>query len=134
LVQNAGSAGWGPYSAAVGWLFERVRSFRPALRGLWVARTGANLRVQVAGAGAASVLAAAYGLRRTHLALVIVTIAAVLGTELINTAIERACDLIADQHGLGRDPRIRDIKDIAAAAVLVVCAGAAGVGVLVFLA
>ena len=133
-MQNAGLGRRRPYSAAVGWLLKRMGSFRHALRGLWVARTGANLQVQSAGAGAAALLAAAFGLRRTHLALVIVAIAAVLAAELINTAVERVCDLVADLHGLGCDARIRDIKDIAAAAVLVVCVGAAGVGVLVFLA
>jgi diacylglycerol kinase len=115
------------YSALVG-------GFRHAVRGLWVARTGANVRIQLAGAGAALLLAAAYGLRRTYLGLVIVAIATVLAAELVNTAIERLCDLVEEVNGLGWDARIRDIKDISAAAVLVVCAGAAAIGVIVFLA
>ena len=112
---------------------SRLRSFGHALRGLWVARTGANFKIQLAGAAAVALLASAYGLRRTHLALVILAATAVLAAELMNTAVERVCDLLDDLHALGRDDRIRDIKDLAAGAVLVVCAGAAVVGVLVFL-
>jgi diacylglycerol kinase (ATP) len=110
----------------------RILSFQYALRGIWVARTGPNFRIQLAGAGAASILAAAFGVRRTHLGLVILGIVAVLSAELLNSAIERICDLVADLHGLGWDARIRDVKDLAAAAVLVVCAGAAAIGVVVF--
>ena len=118
--------------AYVTWLVLRAFSFRYALRGIWVARTGSNFRIQIAGAGAAGILAAAFGVRRTHLGLVVLSIVAVLSAELLNSAIERVCDLIADLHGLGCDTRIRDVKDLAAAAVLVVCVGAATIGVLVF--
>jgi diacylglycerol kinase (ATP) len=129
LVQADGSAGGRLYRSCV----SRLRSFGHALRGLWVARTGPNFKIQLAGAAAVAVLASAYGLRRTHLALVILAATAVLAAELMNTAIERVCDLVDDLHGVGRDDRIRDIKDLAAGAVLLVCAGAAAVGVLVFL-
>jgi diacylglycerol kinase len=128
-VRTAGYAGTGTYSARVG---ERVRSFGHALRGVWVARTGANYRIQLAGAVAAAGLAVVYGLRRTHLAVVVMSIAAVLAAELVNTAIERPCDLVDQVHSLGHDARIRDIKDLAAGAVLLVCAGAVVVGVIVF--
>ncbi len=104
------------------------------MRGVWVARTGANFRIQLAGAAAALVVAAAYGLRRTHLALVVLAIVAVLAAELLNTAIERVCDLIEQVNGLGWDERIRDIKDLSAGAVLLICAGAAVVGAIVFVA
>jgi diacylglycerol kinase (ATP) len=114
------------------WLVLRMRSFRYAFRGVWVARTGSNFRVQLAGACAAGILVVAFGVSRTHLGLVILAIVAVLSAELLNSAIERICDLVGGLHGLGWDSRIRDIKDLAAAAVLVVCAGAAAIGVVVF--
>lgn len=58
-------------------------------------------------------------------AIVAVTIAAVLAAELFNTAIEALADhLHPDQH-----PSIRDVKDCAAAAVLVTSLGAVAVAV-----
>lgn len=125
LVCTAGSTGFGPYSPL-------VAGFRHAVRGVWVARSGTNFRIHLTAAATALVVAAAYGLRRTHLALVVLAIVAVLAAELLNTAIERICDLIAQVNGLGWDERIRDIKDLSAGAVLVICAGAAVVGAIVF--
>ena len=118
--------------AALTWLMLRMLSFRYAFRGIWVAGTGANFRLQLAGAGAACILAAAFGVRRTHVGLVILSVVAVVSAELLNTAIERICDLVAGLHGIGWDARIRDVKDLAAAAVLVVAVGAAAIGIIVF--
>lgn len=53
-------------------------------------------------------------------ALVLLVSSAVLAAELINTAIER----LADQLQPERHPQIRVVKDCAAAAVLVLSAGA----------
>jgi undecaprenol kinase len=56
-------------------------------------------------------------------ALIIVTMIAVLATEMINTAVEHLADhLHPDQH-----PRIKVVKDCAAAAVLIASLGAIGV-------
>jgi undecaprenol kinase len=56
-------------------------------------------------------------------ATMIVTLMVVLATELINTAVEHLADhLHPDQH-----PRIKVVKDCAAAAVLVASIGAIGV-------
>ena len=62
-------------------------------------------------------------------ALVILASAGVLAAELINTAIERLADhLHPELH-----PAIRIVKDCAAAGVLVMVAGAVGVGVALFI-
>jgi diacylglycerol kinase len=108
------------------------RGFRHAGRGVLVAGRGTNFRVQAVAAGAVTFLAGAYAVTGADLGLVVVAIATVLSAEIANTAVERTCDLIADLHGLGIDPRIRDIKDMAAAAVLVVSGGAAVTGAVVF--
>jgi len=56
-------------------------------------------------------------------ATMIVTLMVVLATELINTAVEHLADhLHPDQH-----PRIKVVKDCAAAAVLIASIGALGV-------
>ncbi|MBR5543110.1 MAG: diacylglycerol kinase [Oscillospiraceae bacterium] len=53
----------------------------------------------------------------------------VMSAELINTALELLCDAMSDKF----DRRIRDIKDISAAAVLVAAVFSAAVGLFVFL-
>jgi undecaprenol kinase len=58
-------------------------------------------------------------------AVVIVTSAAVIGAELLNTALEHLADHLHPQV----HPQIRIVKDCAAAAVLVVAGGAVGVAI-----
>ena len=108
------------------------RSFGFAARGIWIARTGRNLRIHLIAAAVAVSLVVAYGVTGSQLGLVVVSIAAVISAELANTAIERLCDFVAEVHGIGRDARIRDVKDLAAGAVLVVAVGAAVNGLLIF--
>jgi diacylglycerol kinase len=83
-------------------------------------------------AAAVTLLVVAYGVTGTRLGLVVVSITAVLSAEVMNTAVERACDFVAALHGIGKDPRIRDIKDLSAAAVLIVALGATVNGLIVF--
>jgi diacylglycerol kinase len=108
------------------------RSFGFAVRGIWIARTGRNLRIHLAATAAVGVLTIAYRVTGPRLGLILVSITAVISAELLNTAIERLCDFVAELHGIGSDPRIRDIKDLAAGAVLVVAAGAAVIGAIIF--
>jgi undecaprenol kinase len=108
------------------------RSFGYALRGVRIAGSGSNLRIQAVVGLVVVVLAIAYGVTGPRLGLLALSIGAVLGAEIMNTAVERTCNLVAELHRLGHDPRIRDIKDLAAAAVLVVAAGAAVTGIIVF--
>jgi diacylglycerol kinase len=114
------------------WVGRLVRSFRFAARGVRVAASDRNQRIHLAAAVVVTFLAVAYGLTGARLGLVAGAAAAVIAMEIVNTAVERLCDLIAELYGIDQDPRIRDIKDLAAGAVLVVAVGAAGVGVIVF--
>ena len=61
--------------------------------------------------------------------IIIICIAGVMGFELINTAIEKVCDRISAE----RHPGIRYIKDVSAAAVLTVAAGAFIAGLVIFI-
>jgi diacylglycerol kinase len=108
------------------------RSFGFAARGIWIARTGRNLRIHLFVAAAVVFLVIGYRLTGSQLGLVIVSITTVISAELLNTAIEQLCDFVAELHGIGIDPRIRDIKDLAAGAVLLVAAGAAVIGAITF--
>lgn len=92
-------------------------------------RTEAHLRFHLfALAGA---LSAARGVRleRWELAYLLLSAAAVIGLELVNTAIERVVDLAA----AGRlHPLARQAKDVAAGAVLLVAIQAAVAGLWLF--
>jgi diacylglycerol kinase len=113
-------------------VWRLYRSFGFAARGIWIARTGRNLRIHLVVAAAVVFLVIGYGLTGSQLGLVIASITTVISAELLNTAIERLCDFVAELHGIGIDPQIRDIKDLAAGAVLLVATGAAVIGVITF--
>ena len=78
-------------------------------------------------AGAVLVLAAVLDVSAGTWAILLLCIAVVLGAELLNSALETLADRVEPE----RDPAIRDTKDIAAAAVLVVSVIAAITGVVV---
>ncbi len=69
-----------------------------------------------------------YDLSITKLALLIAVIALVLALELVNTAIERACDAFTKE----KSPLIKFAKDVAAGAVLVSAVASVCIGVLMF--
>ncbi len=88
-----------------------------------------NARIHLVAAVAALVAAVWLGLDRAEIALVIVTIVLVLATEVVNTMVERLLDLVHPDHS----ERVRAIKDMSAAAVLVAALGALGVAGLLLL-
>jgi len=61
--------------------------------------------------------------------IVIFLIVLILTLELINSQIEKILDILQPNH----DPRVKIIKDISAAAVLIGCLGAIIIGILIFL-
>ena len=105
------------------------RSFGYALRGIWIARSGRNMRIHLLAAGVVTLAAWTRGVSGAGLGLLALTTGAVLAAELFNTAIERACDVMREEP----DPRIRDIKDLSAGAVLVVALAAVVVAAAVLL-
>ena len=99
-----------------------------ALRGLvFLVRSQRNARVH--GVITALVLALGLGLHITRLewAFIALATAAVWAAEAFNTAVERLADRVTTE----RDPLIKQAKDVAAGAVLIACAGAVAVGLLV---
>ena len=62
-------------------------------------------------------------------AAVLLCIALVMIAEIVNTAIEKICDLVS----LERREEIRYIKDISAGGVLIACTAALVVGLIVFI-
>lgn len=64
----------------------------------------------------------------TELMIVIICIAVVTGFEVMNSAIEKLCDFVQP----GYSKKIKTIKDMAAAAVLIVALAAFVIGIIIF--
>lgn len=104
------------------------RSFRFALRGLVVAwKLEPNLKRHILLAALVILLALVLRLSALRISILILTITAVIMLELVNSSIEALCDVV---HLYYHD-KIRDAKDMAAGAVLVVSLGALIIGLVV---
>jgi diacylglycerol kinase (ATP) len=104
-------------------------SFNNAFEGvIHVLRTQRNMRIHFLIAAAVLVVAVAVGVRRFELIALLLSIAFVLISEMINTAIEHTVDVATTTF----DPMAKLAKDIAAGAVLIASVNAVAVGYLVF--
>lgn len=107
----------------------RGRSFRFAFAGLKeLLFTEHNMWIHVL--ATIMVIAAGQwrGLSTTQWSFIAIAIAMVWVAEGFNTAIERLCNVVSQQH----HPIIKQVKDISAAAVLIAAAAAVIIGLLVF--
>lgn len=106
------------------------------LKGFWYALRGVagcicaerNMRVHIVISLYVLYFCQYYRFSITRYALLIAVIAFVMALELMNTAVERACDAITTE----KHPLIKLAKDAAAGSVLVGAIGAAVIGVLMF--
>src|SRR2546428_13934731 len=104
-------------------------SFNYAFEGIiHVLRTQRNLRIHFLVAIAVIAAAAALGVDRIELIVLLLAIAFVLVAEMVNSAIEGAIDVSTTSF----DPNAKLAKDIAAGAVLISSAVAVALGYLVF--
>ena len=100
-----------------------MKSFRHAWDGIvYAVKTERNMRIHLAAAFYAFLLGRIFGFGRSELALAALACGLVIGAELINTALERLCDGLEPGHS----PVVKLVKDLAAGAVLVCAAAAAG--------
>lgn len=106
-----------------------LESFNYAFEGIiHVLRTQRNLRIHFVIAIAVIAAAAALGVDRIELIVLLLAIAFVLVAEMVNSAIEGAIDVSTTSF----DPNAKLAKDIAAGAVLISSAAAVAIGYLVF--
>jgi undecaprenol kinase len=107
-----------------------IKSFQYALQGFLSAiRSEVNLRFHIA----VTVIVVTAGfwvkLEIVEWCIIILCVGAVVGFELLNTSLEQLCNhTTPDEH-----PAIKKIKDISAAAVLLVSLASVVVGLLIFL-
>lgn len=109
---------------------KTIRSFKYAAAGVYTFfRNECNGQVQLMAAVVAITLG--FGLHITHLEWIVtlLCIAAVLSLEMINTAVEKLCNLVQpDYH-----PAVKIIKDISAGAVLLSAVVSLVIGIIIFL-
>lgn len=70
-----------------------------------------------------------YNISAMEWMIVCINIGLVMGFEMLNTSIEKVCNLVHPQH----HPFVKIIKDVAAGAVLVVAIAAAVCGAIIFI-
>lgn len=111
-------------------LKDRGRSFRYAFQGLWhVLRYEHNFLIHITAAVAVVAAGFYFGITRIEWLVIILCIAGVMAGEIFNTTIEKLVDIIHPEW----HSKIGQIKDMAAAAVLVLAAGAAVAGLVIFI-
>lgn len=92
-------------------------------------RSQHNAWLHAAATLAVVALSAVVGLTAMQWCIIILCIGLVWSAEAVNTALEVLCDMVhPDEH-----PKIKIVKDVAAAAVLLVSVAAALIGVIIFL-
>lgn len=106
-----------------------MRSFFYAFRGIASAfRSEFNMRIHVVAAILVTAAGFYFKITAAEWGMIVLCICSVISMELINTAVEKLCDHVtAEQH-----PVIKQIKDIAAAAVLVTAMGSIVVALIIF--
>ncbi|TYR82370.1 diacylglycerol kinase family protein [Priestia megaterium] len=106
-----------------------VRSFGYAFEGLiQVIKTETNMQIHVCASIVVLALGAWCQLSAMEWIIVLLLIAGMFSLELINTAIEKAVDLITKTH----HPLAKHAKDAAAAAVLIYACFAVVIGIIIF--
>lgn len=109
--------------------FGLVKSFNAAIEGiLYAFKTQRNVKFHFIATALILVASVYFSITKVELILLLITIALVLITEMINTSIEMALDFIVDRY----HPLARIAKDVAAGAVLFSSLNAIFVGYLVF--
>lgn len=111
--------------------YKRFRkSFGFALTGInYALNSDQNLVIHFIVAFLMIIASILFGLSTLEMAIVGLTILLVITTELLNTSIEKAIDLVTKEHRT--DARIA--KDVASGMVLIVAMGSIIIGILIFL-
>ena len=105
------------------------KSFLNSIDGVfWMVKSERNFQFELFGLLLNIFLIVFLKLNATDTALILIVCFAVLSLEILNTAVEKICDVIQPEF----DERIKVIKDIAAGAVVLMSFAAVCVGILVY--
>lgn len=106
-----------------------IKSFGFAFYGIWTSTKEQNMRIHIVSAFTVTIAGLLTGLSKTEWLIIILTIALVIGAEMINTAIESVVNLASPEI----HPLAKQAKDVAAGAVLVFAVASVIIGLLIFL-
>jgi len=108
---------------------KRLNAFKYAFSGLFQAhKQESHFRLQTIIGAAVIIFGFYYSISKTEWLVCLLLIGLVTSLELINSAIEKLCDLYSIEQNI----KIKYIKDISAAAVLIVSILAAICGIIIF--
>jgi undecaprenol kinase/diacylglycerol kinase (ATP) len=108
---------------------KRIDSFRYAFQGVADGlREQVNIRIHLLCAGLAIILSGVLGLNGIEWCIILFCCGLVISLELLNTALEKLCDVVEPN----KNEKIRIIKDMSAAAVLVASATSLVIGLIIF--
>lgn len=106
-----------------------INSFKYAIEGLVSSfKTERNMRIHIMAMIIVIALGIFMKLNKIEWCIITIAIVMVISAELFNTAIENVVDMVSPQ----KNPQAKLVKDIAAAAVLVLAIGAAVIGIIIF--
>lgn len=111
-------------------MHSRAKSFVYAFDGvIQFFKTEHNAWLHLVATGMVAAMAMMLGVSDLEVIALVIAVALVWISEILNTCIEKAMDMISEKC----DPRIKLIKDLSAGAVLVAAGAAAIIGFVVFL-
>jgi diacylglycerol kinase len=106
-----------------------IRSFKYAFKGIWCAIiTETNMRVHISTAILIFLISPYYNFSKTDFFIILAAIFAVIVLEMLNSAVERTCDLVTKEQ----NDDVKHIKDITAGAVLLGTVFAVCIGITFF--
>lgn len=110
-------------------LSDRIKSFTYAFEGLATFfKTQHNAWIHVVAGVFALALGFLFSITSNEWCWIVMAIAMVFITEMLNTAIEFLCDMISTEI----HPQIKKVKDVSAAAVLIAATAAVVIGLMIF--
>ena len=106
-----------------------IKSFMDAFRGVFLLiRTERNFQIHTLALVVVCAAGFYFDINRVEWIVIVLTSLIVMGLEGMNSALEKLCDEVTEE----RKESIRNIKDIAAGAVLIAAIGALAIAVFIF--
>lgn len=97
-------------------MLKLIRSMKFAFYGIWkAAKQEINFRIHIVAICFLVLFASSYTLTNMEIAILVLTVSAVLTAEIFNTAIENTINLVTDRH----HEIAKVVKDLSAGAVLI---------------
>ncbi len=109
---------------------RQANSFKNSFHGLRIAFfEEQSFKIQVFLGALIVILMFSFPLHHIERAILVLAVIIVLGLELLNSQVERVLEMAQFDH----NPKIKDIKDLSSAAVLIAAIGSLAIGLFIFI-